>query len=292
MRSFVIWVNVFLFGIAASAAEPSQLLDALEEKYSQTKQESGISASEKIEQLGYIVQWIGKPESHQDHAARARTLQHEAQTDLIAIPGHAEYFKTKIESQREQVKISPLRPTPERDNYDKRRYVYLIKILGNTPSSEAVRVLGYFLADETGSLPREPGQDWAQIGSNADLAVVALTSLGIRNAPLTVFRGTSSERDIWRSWYEEIKSGKRAFSFEGQNVEYRFNPDGSVTTTPIAVETRPTPEPRKPEVIQRMEATPPAVAVQPYRRLWIVVGLIVTGLIAAIALWRKGRKSH
>ena len=33
-----------------------------------------------------------------------------------------------------------------------------------------------------------------------------------------------------RAWWEEIKSGKRAFSYKGQKVEYRFKPDGTWET--------------------------------------------------------------
>jgi hypothetical protein len=65
-----------------------------------------------------------------------------------------------------------------------------------------------------------------------------------------------------------------------------------VTTSPITVETRPTPEPRKPETILQKEATPPATIEQPARRFWIVAGLIVTGLIAAVALWRRRKTPH
>jgi hypothetical protein len=38
----------------------------------------------------------------------------------------------------------------------------------------------------------------------------------------------------WQKWYEEVKSGKRTFSFKGQVMEYRFRQDGTWETFPIS----------------------------------------------------------
>jgi hypothetical protein len=37
-----------------------------------------------------------------------------------------------------------------------------------------------------------------------------------------------------RTWWEQIRSGQRTFSFKGQGVEYRFKPDGTWDTIRIA----------------------------------------------------------
>ena len=37
----------------------------------------------------------------------------------------------------------------------------------------------------------------------------------------------------YRFWWEEVKTGRKAFSFKGQNVEYRFKSDDTWETLPI-----------------------------------------------------------
>jgi len=66
--------------------------------------------------------------------------------------------------------------------------------------------------------------------------VDALGKIGLRNAPPTklyIFQ----DREVLdenREWWREIESGRKTFSFRGQSVEYRFKPDGTWDTTPIA----------------------------------------------------------
>jgi hypothetical protein len=254
----------------------------------------------KIEKMGDLLRRIDSPEQYNVHGEDAKSLREKIQKEISKIPGHAEFFGAKIKEEQERVKNIPLRSLPGRIEYNTRRYTYISKVLINIPSPETIRVLGEFLWDEKDNQPVGPNDDWGAIEANANLAGLALSQIGLRNPPVeTVFMGSPTEFQVWRAWYEEVKSGKRAFSFKGQNVEYRFNPDGSVSTTPIKVEEeRPGPAPRKPEVIQQQQPTAqaptstPAPVVEPTRRLWIIVGLLVTALIATGAIWRKGKKSH
>jgi hypothetical protein len=62
-------------------------------------------------------------------------------------------------------------------------------------------------------------------------------------------------------------------------------------------EERLTPTPPKPPVPQQQPTaqgatSTPVSTAQPARWLWMAVGLIVAGMIAAITLWSKGKKSH
>ena len=63
----------------------------------------------------------------------------------------------------------------------------------------------------------------------------------------------------WQNWYAEIKSGKRTFSFKGQSVEYRFNPNGTWET--LAMANPPDdglkPQPSKPEAARPEKSAPP-----------------------------------
>src|SRR5690606_31706256 len=51
-----------------------------------------------------------------------------------------------------------------------------------------------------------------------------LAGLGIRGLPARI-----------TDWWQKVKTGELAFTFIGQNVEYRFNPDVTCETTPISV---------------------------------------------------------
>jgi hypothetical protein len=301
MNARMLWLTLNLFLLCltrGSEVGQNNYLDRLKDRFSQIKEDDPIE--NKIEKLGNILRWIESPELHPGRIEEARAFQKEVQNEIITIPGHAEFFAIKIREEQGRVKGIPLQSVPGRNEYNKNRYIYISKVLANIPSPETIRVLGEFLWDDKDNHPRGPNDDWGPIESNGNLAGLALSQIGLRNPPMeNVFLGSPTEFNNWRAWYEEIKSGKRAFSFKGQNVEYRFNSDGSVSTTPIKVEEeRPAPAPRKLEAVERQQPTAqaptstPAPVVEPTRRLWIIVGLLVTALIATGAIWRKGKKSH
>jgi hypothetical protein len=89
----------------------------------------------------------------------------------------------------------------------------------------------------------------------ADFRTIML--LGLRDAPYPPGRWywylSTKELEVVRQWFAPIKSGEKPFSFKGQAVEYRFKPDGTWTTTPIA---RPPDDGPKP--VPRTEPPPPA----------------------------------
>jgi hypothetical protein len=64
----------------------------------------------------------------------------------------------------------------------------------------------------------------------------------------------------WQSWYAEVKSGRKTFSFKGQSVEYRFNPDGTWETIAVAnpPDDAPKPEPSKTEGMRPEKSLPPS----------------------------------
>lgn len=166
------------------------------------------------------------------------------QSTLLAIPGHAKYFADELER---------LRLDPKSD-YIRTRTTYLTETLKHLPSPETIQVLGHYLSDmrdtpydenpkyiealRAGEV-KEP--DWTPTPQNAWLATYTLSNIGLRNPPFepvgNYINIRFSEADSlpkFREWWEDVKSGKRTFSFVGQEVEYRFKPDGGWETVTVA----------------------------------------------------------
>lgn len=288
-----LFLVIFANAIALGGTDPRTLNNQRFENWKRAASElpplQAMNNEEKFEQLGKILRGLGEPQEYLEHAEEASALQNRLQQEVVTIPGHAAYFADKIKKEQASVQYLPRRPVPGRLEYDRNRYYIIVETLIRLPSPETIQVLGQFLWDDKDGHDWDPDDDWDSPQNNSYLAVQALRGIGLTDRP------SVSDINLWRAWYEEIKSGKRSFSFKGQNVEYRFNPDGSVSTTPIKVEEeRPAPAPSKPEVtLQRptiqIPTSTPTSMVQSARRLWIAVGLIV-GLIAAVVLWRKGKK--
>lgn len=153
-----------------------------------------------------------------------RPVFHAAQSALLAIPGHADYFKKAIKDLQFKLE-SALKD--EKWNYvnDYSRLQWdSFQTLGLLPSVETVKVLGDFLYDESGGLnlkdgdpmPTE-GEIMSQQKKNCRLASSALFQL-IDNPPMKAEKGDAVE--VWRLWYEQVKAGNRTFRFKGDPTEY------------------------------------------------------------------------
>lgn len=98
---------------------------------------------------------------------------------------------------------------------------------------ESVMLCGKYLV-EPATQPAQPkakqvtGECWTpnNAGGPSGYAAKALQNMGIKNAPAVDDLGDPVIA-LWQEWFEEVKSGARAISFEGQEVAYRFKPDGS-----------------------------------------------------------------
>ena len=167
-----------------------------------------------------------------------RSIYQEIQKELLSIPGHARYFAEEIKREQKEVAEYPTSTGP-RISYDRNRSKYFAT-LSHLPSPETIAVLGEFLSDDIDT-PRyriSPDSDWGENPkANSYGSAVTLTRIGLREPP-----GTRESYDAdpvlhlakTRAWWEEVKSGRRSFSFKGQAVEYRFKPDGTWDTLPIA----------------------------------------------------------
>ncbi len=178
-----------------------------------------------------------------------------AQSALLAIPGHAEYYQNQIEQTRTFLKDYKSLPKEERfrmeqeyrdrneDLFDHTNYEGLREkafvILGQLPSPETVAVLGHFLEDPEGrdgkdllGNPIHIGSDMSPPAPNCGKAYFALGKLGIEQTPVPPSTDEDvvlnvERADAWKQWWSEVKSGKRTYRFKGSNIDY--GPDGPAT---------------------------------------------------------------
>jgi hypothetical protein len=104
--------------------------------------------------------------------------------------------------------------------------------------------LGNFLHDFRDATPVEEGIVHGGIMENAYNAACALSIMELRDPPLKPLLVPAAlkyapdlEGALARvqEWWEKVESGEIPFSFVGQTVEYRFQPDGTVISTPIEI---------------------------------------------------------
>ena len=227
------------------------------------------------------------------HSAAIDQIYGEIQRNFLATPGHAIHFADLIEKER-----ATLKPGEYGGSYDNHRFWYLRETLSHLPSPETVKVLGHYLDDDRDTPPPpKPDQDYGYMPANSIIALESMLWLGMRDAPYPPYRyldwnQTPKVLAAVRAWFAPIKSGEKSFSFRGQAVEHRFNPDGTWVSTPMANPPIDPPYPAfpaKPKLIPappapaNIPAAPTAQAHQPVRWLWLGGGLLV-GL--GVLLWQ------
>jgi len=226
----------------------------------------------------------------------AQSLRKELVEGLISIPGHAQFFADEIERTRLEVDHSVMF-SDRRNDYDSMRSEYLTVFLPNLPSPETIQVLGHYLYDDRDPRPiSSPKQDWASPPPNMTHASTSLAQIGLREPPV------GSEVDCLtkpeslakqRAWFEDVKTGKRTFSFKGQTVEYRFKPDGTWDTIPISNPPddgiklpKPIPKPAPEKSLEQ----PIQPAASDAARQWLPWLWIPALAIAAAGWWRFRRR--
>ena len=139
------------------------------------------------------------------------------------------------------------------------------------------------------------------------LATFALSKIGLRqpaldHAQINSTAHGSEPTQHWkktRAWYQEVKAGKRTFSFVGQKVEYRFKPDGTWDTIALAnadidAIIEPVAPPATPANVAAVLANPNNTAAKesPWWTWLIGALLVVTASIAwRIAMTRRKQTS-
>jgi hypothetical protein len=181
---------------------------------------------------------MGYRKNYDGHSLAVDAIYQSIQREILSIPGHAQYFADEIEREQKAVEKYPTCTGP-RVSYDRQRALYF-ETLCHLPSPETIAVLGHFLHDDTDTpVPLvSPDSDWGENPrANSYFSSGTIISIGLRNPPVESQR-RNVDPDILlaetRAWWEEIKSGKRTFSFIGHKVEYRFKSDGTWDTIALA----------------------------------------------------------
>lgn len=254
-----------------------------------------LTDREKWEQLSLGLRNMGHRRSFPGHSSQVAKTYEDLQKALLAIPGHARWYAEEIERERKTVEDLPPQKGP-RVSYDRNRLRHLTT-LSHLPSPETVEVLGHYLSDDRDEvlLPSDdPAHQHMELGvaGNSSGAAAALTYLGLKEAPVPPSRyqnyGASREEiALWKDWWSEVKSGRRAFSFVGGDTEYRFRDDGTVETTTLVT---PTDDPAPPAELQKSRSDRPEPATtgaanEPtasFPLLWVILGSSL--LVGSVAL--------
>jgi hypothetical protein len=198
----------------------------------QLEESRGLPIEQKFDKLMLGLRNMGYRKSFEGHSEEIASIFSELQSEFLKAPNHAKYFHEKIEQARAKLPEGTRWHSGEHNSFQSYRVMIIRDTLSHIPSPEVVMLLGEYLYDERDTPPPiRPGQDWIDSNSSAYMACRALQKIGLKNAPLP--RRASENADnlaTWKLWWGPIEAGNRTFSFEGQDVEYRFRKDGSYET--------------------------------------------------------------
>ena len=253
------------------------------------------SESERISYLGGVLRKLAMPNIYQ--VPERFEVYDLVQSALLRIPGHAQYFADQLAESRKKTE------KPWLDNDYRRIRQQAREIMMHLPSPETVWVLGGMLESKEDLWTREQrvailreqhkkGFGSGMIPSPIGFAGAVLEKIGLRDYPEYP---SYKWKETLPPWWQQVKSGELTFSFKGQAVEYRFRPDGTWETIPIANprDDGPKPAPAAPDSeIQ----TPPSETVDSVkpddRSMWWWIAGVGTALLAlAFAWFRKFRRT-
>jgi hypothetical protein len=209
------------------------------------------------------------------------------QSTLLSIPGHALYFANELAEARKKIE------KPWLDNNYQLVHQQVRDTLIHLPSPETILVLGTMLESKEDIYTRdEIVAIWKEVSNQggyrpvmptpSGFAFGVLQKIGLLNYPVSASESMTAALDWWR----QVKSGDLTFSFKGQAVEYRFRPDGTWETIPIA--NPPDDGPKTvlaaPDSGKRDESPATVDSVKPADRSmwWWIAG--VAGVLLAVAL--------
>jgi hypothetical protein len=309
---------IFLISILQSMAEINRTFywtdEEIDRFYADAASDRGTASQyASLQRLRETVRNVGQKTPHElipDLGEALRKLSREnifqvrerievyelVQSTLLSVPGHARFFADEIRREQKEVAQYPANTGP-RISYDRNRSKYFIT-LTHLPSPETIAVLGEFLSDDidTPRLRISPHSDWGENPrANSFTSTNALSLIGLRDPPASK-DSYDADPDAHlaksRAWWEEVKTGERTFSFKGQAVEYRFRPDGTWETIPIAnpPDDGPKPAVAAPASGKRDESPATVDSVKPADRslLWWITGVL---LAVALALFIKFRRT-
>jgi hypothetical protein len=242
IESIRVWLVVVYFSIAGVSyaglpEDPSEYAEWQAKMLDAVEQQISLPVEEAVPRLGL---WIRQLSNQHNQERGERAVFRAVQSTLLSIPGHAEYYGKRIRDAYEPLKGPNFGSAI---NSAATEMMYGFKTLEHLPSPETVKVLGEMLS-ETWELPSpfpeggltERVEREYRPPALAQPAMITLGDLSIRDAPwkpIQIAVDLPVAISAWHAWYEEVKSGQRAFSFKGQPVEFRFKTDGTWETIPI-----------------------------------------------------------
>lgn len=241
----------------------------------------------------------------------------EVRDGLCKIPGHARFIAEEIERKRSEFNLN----NDFRACHDPSILRYF-QTLAHLRSPESVQVLGNYLNDERDAAKEASwdshGMLWG-IHPMSTKAADSLMAIGLRDLGFTepsvepqpsandyagkdewrkaMFEHYVAARETrlepWRTWWQDVKNGRKAFSFTGQAMEFRFKPDGTWETIPILNQ----PVDQSNTVSQNSSEASRAIAPEKIvqdqsskLRLWTIL-LIAAGVMTGLWwLWRVFRR--
>ncbi|MGD7654755.1 MAG: hypothetical protein ACQCXQ_16170 [Verrucomicrobiales bacterium] len=263
---------------------------------SKLKDTAGKPGSKRLEALSLGLRNMGYRRQVEGHSTDVVAVYFELQTALLSIPGHAEYYRDEIERERAKVE-----PGGYQGSYDQYRH-WWFETLSCLPSPETIWVLGEYLGDE-----RDAAKEAKRAGGmlpggvpNSRYSVDTIGIIGLRHpaeeppekeefrlrsdrtyeenmrAAFDYHEKRRAERlKPWDAWWAEVKAGERAFSFKGQDVEYRFKPDGTWEETKMESPPDDGPKGTLPEKTTPIAEPEPVVEEEGFPWVWTVLGAVL-----------------
>ena len=238
-RAILVW-SLLLIAYASSederVEERKREIQQIQLWSENLEKSSALKDLEKIDFLALGLKNMAYRKTQESQSEEVDELYEKIQTTLLAIPGHAEHYRDRINEARVKLEVAKKTGKPSEIEFYQNKlsneFSYQFPTLLNLPSPETVRVLGEFLFDERGFVapPPEPSDFEQLVQADIDSpvfrrAATVLGKLPLLNKPVPAKTRYETPEDVlpWRQWYEEIKAGKRTFRFEGDPTEYDLN---------------------------------------------------------------------
>lgn len=254
----------------------------------------------KMSELWLGLRNMGYRKSRLGHSPKVDVIYQKLQSELLSIPGHAEFYAKSIWESYAAYRDSDHPKHSGSADWFSRESQYALETLQHLPSPETLRVLGEMLDEEWQRVLPPESTVQTVPSALAKQAAWTLIELPLRDMPTPHFERNKAKDHLsaWQQWYAEVKSGQRTFSFKGQAVEYRFNPDGTWQTIPIANPPDDTP---KPPIFEKSESKPERQAKklekprETKKPIWVWVvptGLLVSGILLWFLTKRRTANGH
>jgi hypothetical protein len=173
-----------------------------------------------------------------DRNPEVDSLFQETRKTMIGVPGYASLIAGDIEKTRAEVHGgSDLQLAALQDSA-----VTAFTTLKFLRSPESVAAVAGYLSDET-KMPSvsTPGDETPPLARGAYWTLYAMRIRGYpmaKNEDRYVFNSSGERIPADRflrnakAWWREVEAGRRPISFPGEEIQYHFNPDGTVRTSP------------------------------------------------------------